>query len=126
MNQHGSTRLSSSLHDQTLYQMASNLQNAAELCYVSQLNKYLESVSALGTRYDSCKSACLAADPEMAKELQKRKENQTQSTEYFNPMYTNTCLTECRNQFYFTFKRVSRYFGSEGRGFYIESSLENL
>jgi hypothetical protein len=62
----------------------------------------------------------------MAKEQQKKKDNQTQSSEYFNPIYTNPCLTECRNQFYFSFKRVSKYFSSEGRGFYIESSLENL
>jgi hypothetical protein len=55
--------------------MASNLQNAAEICYVSQLNKYLESVSALGVRYGACKDECLARDPEMAREVQKRKEN---------------------------------------------------
>ena len=93
---------------------------------MSQLNKYLESVSALGTRYDACKNDCLAKDPEMASEILKRKENQTQSTEYFNPIYTNPCLTECRSQFYFTFKRLTKYFSIEGKGFYIESSLDNL
>ena len=101
-----------------------NQQNEAEKCYVMQLNKYLDSVSGLGTRYDACKEKCLALEPELARELQNRREKQNQSSEYFSPIYTNVCLTDCRSQFYFTSKRVSKYFSSEDRGFYIESSFE--
>jgi hypothetical protein len=112
--------------DQTvLFQMMANQQGEAERCYVLQLNKYLDTASALGARYDKCKTECLAKDPDLAKELERRKENQNQSNEYFSPMYTSECLSECLNQFYFTFKRVTKYF-SVDRGFHIESSFENL
>ena len=63
--------------DQTaLFQMMANEQGEAEKCYALQLNKYLDSVSGLGTRYDKCKNDCLAKEPDLAKELQRRKENQ--------------------------------------------------
>lgn len=41
-------------------------------------------------------------------------------------MYSSTCMTECRNTFYFTFKRVSKYFGdsSKERGFYVEAAFD--
>ena len=107
--------------------MLANVQGQAERCYVRQLNMYLDNVSGLGSRYGECKSKCLEKDPELAKDLQKRAENQNKSTEYYNPMYGSTCLSNCRNQFYFTFKRVTKYFSSEeDRGFFLESSLSEL
>jgi hypothetical protein len=109
-----------------LWQSMANLQNEAERCYAMQLNKYIDSVQGLGKRYNHCKEHCLELDPDLAKELQRRIDNQGQSNEYFSPIYTNRCLTDCRSQFYFTFKRVSRYFGKTGedRGFYVESCVE--
>ncbi len=82
-------------------------------------------MTALGTRYDKCKEDCLVKDEGLRKELEKRKERENQSSEYFSPMYTSECLGNCRSQFYFTYKRVSKYFSQE-RGFYVESSLENI
>lgn len=55
--------------------MMANQQGEAEKCYVVQLNKYLDTVSGLGTRYDKCKNECLERYPELAKEIQKKKEN---------------------------------------------------
>lgn len=40
-----------------------------------QLNKYLDSVSGLGARYNACKVGCLEKEPDLAKELQRRKDN---------------------------------------------------
>jgi hypothetical protein len=60
-----------------MLQMMANQQGEAERCYVMQLNKYIDAVSGLGSRYDKCKNDCLAKEPELAKELKKRKENQS-------------------------------------------------
>lgn len=62
-------------HDSTsnqYLQELANQQNDAERCYVLELNLFIESVSGLGARYSSCKEVCLAKDPELAKELQRR------------------------------------------------------
>lgn len=91
---------------------------------MTQLNRFLETVGALASRYGECKRRCLALDPELEKELARR-EKKEGGGEYFSPMYTSTCLGDCRNTFYFTYKRVSKYFGSDTeRGFFIEAAFQ--
>lgn len=46
-----------------------------------------------------------------------------QKTKYFDPMSSDPCLSQCRAQFYFVFKRVNKYLVEE-RGLYIEQSLD--
>ena len=70
-NMHLQGKQHDSTSNQYLQELA-NQQNDAERCYVLQLNLYIESVSGLGTRYAACKEGCLAKDPELAKDLQKR------------------------------------------------------
>ena len=102
-----------------------NEQALAEHCYVAQLNLFLDSASGLGARYGACKRACLAKEPELERELRRREEKK--GNEYFSPMYTNPCLTQCRNNFYFTYKRIGKYFSSEeDRGFMVESTLRQI
>lgn len=103
--------------------MLANEQGLAERCYVTQLNLYLDSVGALGSRYGECKRRCLQLDPELAKELERREKKE--GAEYFSPMYTSACLGDCRNTFYFTYKRLSKYFGGDQeRGFFIEGTFQ--
>eukprot|EP00347_Sterkiella_histriomuscorum_P009691 403340249 len=105
------------------YQSFANQQSEAEHCYVSQLNKYLDVVSSLGTRYDACKSQCYIDDPQLKKDIQKRDDDNKNKSEYFHPMSYNFCLRDCRDTFYYSFKRTSKYF-IEDHGFYIESSKD--
>jgi hypothetical protein len=110
-----------------MYQQLANEQALAEHCYVGQLNLYLDSASGLGARYGVCKRDCLAKEPQLERELRRREEKQGASNEYYSPIYTNICLTACRNNFYFTYKRLGRYFSSEeDRGFMVESTLRQL
>ncbi|CDW73146.1 UNKNOWN [Stylonychia lemnae] len=104
-------------------QAYANQQNEAEECYVQQLNKYLDSMNALGSRYAVCKQECFDKDPQLKREYEIRQEQQGKKSEFFNAMSTNMCLTQCRQHFYFTFKRTSNYF-SDKKGFYIESSKD--
>ena len=46
-----------------------------------------------------------------------------QRTRYFDPMTSDPCLSECRAQFYFIFKRMNSYF-AEDLGFYVESTAD--
>ena len=90
-----------------------------------QLNLYFDTVAALGQRYGACKESCLAKNPTLKKEideiLDERKKGQR--TRYFDPMNSDACLSECRAQFYFVFKRFNRYL-EQDNGFYIESSAK--
>ena len=52
------------------------------------------------------------------KEIEKEKEA-GQSDRYFDPMASDPCLSECRAQFYFVFKKVNNYFVNDN-GFYVE------
>ena len=79
------------------YQAFANQQGEAEKCYVLQLNKYLDTVSGLGSRYNHCKANCLEENPDLQKELQKILENPNKSSEYFNPLSTDNCMQECRS-----------------------------
>ena len=86
------------------------------------MNLYLDSVSALTARYSHCKATCLETNHELRKELADQEENKKagQRTKYFDPMTSDPCLSGCRAQFYYVFKRVNQYFEDES-GFYLES-----
>jgi len=63
----------------------------------------------------------LAANPALAKELRDAVDETVkgQKTKYFDPMSSDPCLSECRSQFYFIYKRINKYL-VEDRGFYAE------
>ena len=42
-------------------------------------------------------------------------------SKYFDPHQSDPCLSECRAQFYFVYKRINRYL-VEDKGLYIEKS----
>jgi len=48
-----------------------------------------------------------------------------QKTRYFDPMASDPCVSECRAQFYFIFKRTTRYF-TDDKGFLVESAGEYI
>jgi hypothetical protein len=87
----------------------------------NSLNLYFDTVSSLGNRYGSCKEKCLSSNPALAKELRDSADETVkgQKTKYFDPMSSDPCLSECRAQFYFVYKRINKYM-VEDRGFYIE------
>ena len=89
------------------------------------MNLYLDTISSLTQRYANCKKVCLDSNPELVKELQDMEDETKagQRTRYFDPMQSDACLSECRAQFYFVFKRVNQYFAEEN-GFYIESTVD--
>ena len=89
------------------------------------MNLYLDTVSSLTQRYVTCKQSCLDKNPDLVKELNDIADETKagQRTRYFDPMQSDACLSECRAQFYFVFKRINQYF-TEENGFYIESSVD--
>ena len=78
-------------------------------------------MASVGHRYRTCKENCLAANPGLAKEIRDATDETVkgQRTKYFDPMSSDPCLSECRSQFYFVYKRINKYL-VEDRGFYIE------
>lgn len=107
------------------YQQLANLQEDAQDCLANSMNLYLDSVSALTSRYAHCKSLCLEKNVELRKDLADMADEQKagQRTRYFDPMTSDPCMSGCRAQFYFVFKRVNQYFTEES-GFYIEQSKD--
>ena len=89
------------------------------------MNLYLDTVSSVNNRYAICKKSCLDSNDELRKEIADIEDEKKagQRTRYFDPMTSDSCLSECRAQFYFVFKRVNRYFGEEN-GFYVESASD--
>lgn len=87
------------------------------------MNLYLDSVSALTQRYATCKASCIEENATLRQELADIEDEAKagQKTRYFDPMTSDPCLSQCRAQFYFIFKRVNQYFGEEN-GFYVEST----
>ena len=89
------------------------------------MNLYLDSVSALTSRYAFCKHNCLDKNAELRKDLADMADEQKagQRTRYFDPMTSDPCLSTCRAQFYFVYKRMNQYF-TEENGFYLESAKD--
>ena len=92
---------------------------------VGSLNLYFDSVSAIGQRYDNCKQLCLVNNATLAKEVEDSQQTtiKGQKTKYFDPMSSDPCLSECRAQFYFVYRRVNKYL-VEDRGLYIEQCAD--
>ena len=91
------------------YQKLANLQEDAQECLAGGMNLYLDSVSALTQRYAFCKKECLETNAELRKDLEDMQDEQKagQRTRYFDPMTSDPCLSGCRAQFYFVFKRTT-------------------
>ena len=89
------------------------------------MNMYLDTVGSLTSKYAVCKEECLEKNSELKKELQDVAEEKKagQRTRYFDPMTSDPCLSQCRAQFYFIFKRTNQYF-TDDHGFYIESAKD--
>ena len=90
------------------------------------MNLYLDSVSALTARYAHCKEGCLEKNAELRKEIADMEDERKagQRTRYFDPMTSDPCMSGCRAQFYFVYRRLNNYFGEEN-GFYIESTKDH-
>jgi hypothetical protein len=65
---------------------------------------------------------CFEKDPELKETYEKKRDNPNRS-EYFSPLTTSECLNDCKSMFYFTFKRMTKYFADD-KGFYIESGRD--
>lgn len=104
-----------------MYQHFSNEQAAAQECLSDSLNLYFESVHALSQYYGLCKSDCLSKNDQLRKDVEdlSREKRAGQKTKYFNPHSSDKCLSKCRSQFYFVFKRTNKYF-FEDNGYYVE------
>ena len=87
------------------------------------MNLYLDTISALTQRYSLCKQDCLDQNSQLRQDLSDMEDDAKagQRTRYFDPMTSDPCLSQCRAQFYFLFKRINVYFG-EDHGFYVESA----
>lgn len=85
------------------------------------MNLYLDSVQALSKHYDICKIDCIAKNNVLKADIEdlKRERNESHKTRYFDPHSSDKCLSQCRAQFYFVFKRVNKYY-LEDFGLYVE------
>ena len=75
-----------------------NMQEDAQDCHANQMNLYLDTISSLTQRYDTCKQICLNKSPELCKEIADMADEQTagQRTRYFDPMTSDPCMSGCR------------------------------
>ena len=104
-------------------QFLSNLQDEANECYADSLNVYFDTFSALASKYAHCKNKCLAKNPELVLELKQvdAEREAGSSARYFDPQNSDPCLSECRAQFYFIFRKTNEYYVKE-KGLYIEQA----
>ena len=65
--------------------------------------------------------ACLDKNETLREELRAVEDKDAKKSKYFDPMTADPCLSECRAQFYFVYKKLNRYFTTD-KGFLIESS----
>ena len=87
------------------------------------MNLYLDTFSVLKSKYGTCKQGCLQGNPRLIQELKEveKERDAGQSARYFDPQASDPCLTECRAQFYFVFRKVNEYYVKD-RGFYVEQA----
>ena len=80
------------------HQKLANMQQEASDCLANQMNLYLDTVSALTSRYGLCKAKCLETNIELRKELadQETDREHGQRSKYFDPMTSDPCLSGCR------------------------------
>ena len=85
------------------------------------MNLYFDTTSHLGSLYGFCKDECLSNNKQLKKDVEEHADKDSKKSKYFDPMTGDPCLSQCRSQFYFMYKRMNNYF-SEDKGFYIESA----
>ena len=89
------------------------------------MNFYFDMVSALAASYTKCKTACIDSNPDLKKAIQDAQQEDSQKTKYFDPMAGDSCLSDCRAQFYYIYKRTNKYL-TEDHGLYIEAGEMNV